>query len=571
MRRTLLILAWAAMTAAAGDLTSRYQLTLKRVLTGGPPVYSDDFVLKDAIPEHVRRFTEYSGDVSGRYIGALAVAATDLGTPVPQLDRVVSKVLGLQKQDGYWGDPFHWTKPEPNDMALVWGNGRLLIGLLEYYRYKPKPEVLTSARRAAEFLLRIAPVMNADETRSAFEKGQFASGYICWTQNIEAFAELYRLTRDPRYRDMAEQIATRTGRGPASHAHGFLTSLRGIAELYKVTGERKFLDQAEREWQAIIDSDNMFLPGTIPEAWRPNAIRTEGCAEADWVRLSLTLWQITGNRKYLETTERIVFNELAMNQFDTGDFGHRTLSADGVAGSNAARAWWCCTLHGLRCFPELLAGAFRTKSGTVFYDLPVDGRVRAEGLTVLADSSLARDASVSLRVTSAAGGKHALSIRVPQWARSIAISLNGTKLQSALQDGYQTLNRRWKAGDRVVLRYAMTTRIVRNAKSGQIALFHGPWLLGVDEGANPYYFDEPSHENRLRLQIAADNTVKLERAPATAAGPFGVPAARFRITYLPGGYPVAPSTALLRPIAEQTSTRSTRWEYWLALEEAPAK
>jgi hypothetical protein len=45
------------------------------------------------------------------------------------------------------------------------------------------------------------------------------------------------------------------------------------------------------------------------------------------------------------------------------------------------------------------------------------------------------------------------------------------------------------------------------------------------------------------------------------AAPFTVPEARFRVRYLPGGYPMLPATAILRPVAEQTSTRSLPWEF----------
>jgi len=118
----------------AGELTARYELTLDRVLRGGPPAYNDDFVLADAVPQHVRRFTEFSGDVSGRYIGALAVASQFSGKNFPELDRVVGKLLKLQKEDGHFGEPFSDGAIANRDMALLWGNGRLLIGLLEYYR-----------------------------------------------------------------------------------------------------------------------------------------------------------------------------------------------------------------------------------------------------------------------------------------------------------------------------------------------------------------------------------------------------------------------------------------------------
>src|SRR5262245_41134586 len=53
----------------------RFNLTLHRVLEGESPKYSDDFLLADVKPTAERRFTEYSGDLSGRYIGAIATAA----------------------------------------------------------------------------------------------------------------------------------------------------------------------------------------------------------------------------------------------------------------------------------------------------------------------------------------------------------------------------------------------------------------------------------------------------------------------------------------------------------------
>jgi hypothetical protein len=33
------------------------------------------------------------------------------------------------------------------------------------------------------------------------------------------------------------------------------------------------------------------------------------------------------------------------------------------------------------------------------------------------------------------------------------------------------------------------------------------------------------------------------------------------VSYLPGGYPMLPASAILRPVAEQTSTRSLPWEF----------
>jgi DUF1680 family protein len=149
-------------------------------------------VVADAVPRHIRRFTEFSGDVSGRYIGALACASLDRGETYEELGPVVQEVIRHQKPEGYFGGAFAVNGIRKEDMAVLWGNGRLLIGLLEYYRLRQDPSCLASARRLGAFLIKIAGEMNSDRVRKQFEDGSFAMGYICWTQMIEGLAELRR-------------------------------------------------------------------------------------------------------------------------------------------------------------------------------------------------------------------------------------------------------------------------------------------------------------------------------------------------------------------------------------------
>src|SRR3954454_17151705 len=120
-------------------------------------------------------------------------------------------------------------------MALLWGNGRLLVGLLEYNRYRPSKPVLDASRRIGDFLVRVSPLMLSKQIRDAFGAQHFASSYICWTQQTEGLALLYRVTKDQGYRELAEGIAAVIERRPGDHVHGYLTSLPGVIGLYPVT------------------------------------------------------------------------------------------------------------------------------------------------------------------------------------------------------------------------------------------------------------------------------------------------------------------------------------------------
>jgi DUF1680 family protein len=557
--------------AFAGDFTSRYELTLRRVVNGGPPAYSDALILRDVTAEPGRRFTEYSGDVSGRFIGALAMAALDRREAYDVLDRIVLETVSLQKPDGHFGATLPRDRISHEFMAMLWGNGRMLIGLMEYHRYRPNPRILEAARQLGDYLVAIAPMMNTQETETKVREG-FAAGYICWTHNIEGLVELHRITKDGRYLTLADQIAERTSRFPGQHSHGFLSSVRGILDLYDVTGRQSHLAKAEREWRGVVDSGNRLVQGAIPEAFHPKMERTEGCSEADWLRLSLALWRVTGKGVYLAEAERTLFNEFSMNQFSSGDFGHRPISSTGIRvgagkeGSGSARAWWCCTLHGLRCFPDVARSVFRASAAGIHYDLPIDGAMNQDALSLRAESQLGKDGTVAITVTSAAGKSADLLIRRPDWSSGIDLRVNGVNISPLAENGYLRISRTWKTGDVLAVNYKMQTRTERGEK-GRSAVFHGPWLLAADDEASPFFWDEPHQQNVVRLPAAASGgNIALVRAPSLPAQAFAVPEARFSVEYLPGGYPMIPSRAVLRPVAEQTGTRSLNWEFWFRLQ-----
>ena len=540
-------------------LLHRYQVTLNRVLDGVAPAFTQEFLLADVKPVAERRFTEYSGDSSGRYIGALATAARVYGNPFPKLDLLVQKVIVLQKPDGYFGSNFHYDKPTDNDLALLWGNGRLLVGLLEYYRYKQSPEVLASCKRLGEFLLRIAPLMLSKEIREEFGAAHFASSYICWTQQTEGLANLYAITHDDRYKSLTEQIAAVIERRPGDHVHGYLTSLRGVMDLYSATSDKSLLQQCETAWQDVAQSQDLLVTGGVPEGWSPNKHRTEGCGEVDWLRLTLMLWHATSNPKYLEMAERTLFNELALNQFSTGDFGHRVLTETGISGDGAARAWWCCTLHGLRYFPDAQSSAFHGEGGTLSYDIPIDshihnGTVANATLSAVASSSLARDGSVRITIKRSGDAVESLRIRKPAWAESLTIRLNGSAVDSPTDSGYAEIERRWRPGDIVTVHYAMSLKTTTGDKN-RSAFTYGPWLLGASAVDDPFYFNDLTLENKLN--VADDHATTALLNPNR---PFTVPIAAKTIRYTPAEFPNQKLTVTLRAVAEQTGMPTTAWE-----------
>lgn len=530
----------------------RYQLTFERVLSGENPAYTPEFLMEDLRGTPGRRFTNFSGDLSGRWIGALAASASAFNEQIPALHSFVENALPLQHPEGYFGASFNVAHPSDDDMALLWGNGRLLVGLMEYYAVRRDDRVMKAARGLGDFLVRIGPEFNSKKMADAFNAAHFASSYICWTQQTEGLAALYAATGDARYRDLCADIASRMERRAGDHVHGYLCSVRGMLDLYFATGNRTWLERTVAAWKDVANSGDLLITGGVPEAWSPKKRRTEGCAECDWLRLNLALHRATGDAVYLDAAEDVLFNDFSMNQFCTGDFGHAVLDEYGAPGAVQVRAWWCCTLHGLRAFSDVQRSAFRVRGREIAFDLPVDGSVKTDAIWLESQSFLATEGRIVVKVHRASGAP-ALTVRKPVWAESVTLSRNGRPLDGLRADGLGD-------GDEVEAIYGMKLR-VGSADSvltsgGRSALHYGPWLLGATTAVQPEYFNELHPENVLLMETARPSA---SRSKVQGESRFTAPGAAIMVGFVPAEYPEQKGQVELRAVAEQTANEPARW------------
>ena len=95
------------------------------------PLDTTDFILADLSQKIQRRYIDYSGDISGRWIGAATFLASIYPQPFAAFPAIMQAIPSYQQPDGHFG--VDQTLPQishDRDMAILWGNGRLLIGSL---------------------------------------------------------------------------------------------------------------------------------------------------------------------------------------------------------------------------------------------------------------------------------------------------------------------------------------------------------------------------------------------------------------------------------------------------------
>ena len=208
MRELILLLLLPLITGAqvsipTYELDHRIELSINRLTDpDARPAFTPEFLLADVAlnPEDPRRFYNFSGDLSGRYIEVMSLLS-DEQQAAANLGQLVADVIAEQKDDGRFGDPnLTYTAEEigGEHMALLWGNGRLLVGLMTYYEQTGDEATLEAAKRLGDFFIGLSAQSRSPEIAKRLE-GFGAKGIICFTQYIEGLAMLARSTNDEQY------------------------------------------------------------------------------------------------------------------------------------------------------------------------------------------------------------------------------------------------------------------------------------------------------------------------------------------------------------------------------------
>ena len=307
-----------------------------------------------------------TGDLSGRLLESLSCSDGVDGKSDPRLSDLFERILKQRRPSGlfgrYAGTPKN-GRPEDNPLS---GADRLFCGLIRYYERTGDCRAIESAEGVAKRLLSLK---DSWHRRVKASGGKFIAAWV-----TEPMARLYAITKDQRYLDFCKMFHEHLGTcATGSHAHGFMSTLRGLQIAAMVTGDITWNKKPEENRQLIIDKHLETPDGCTPEAfpWSP---ANEGCSIADWLMLNLNAGLISNEDSAYEKAERILWNALALNQWINGGFGHRALTENGYGMARFEEAWWCCVHHATMAISELARHVVTFKDNTVRVNFLMPGK-----------------------------------------------------------------------------------------------------------------------------------------------------------------------------------------------------
>ena len=445
----------------------------------------------------------------------------------------IDRMLASQEPNGYIGNyPDELRCGEGWD---VWGMKYTLMGLIHYYDSvrneaekrggggQRPDQVLSAAKRLCDYVIaELGP--GGRRGRELWQTGNwsgFASSSI-----LEPVMWLYKRTKEQKYLDFATylvkgmtepemgprlldlalkgvSVADRNGYGNKAETHGgyvmkhnrwkayeMMSCYQGLVEYYEVTGRKELLDAAIATANDIIREEINLAGGcACSEAWfhgtrkqhLPYVHLQETCVTTTWMRFCEKLLARTGDPKWADELEKTFYNAyLGAMKADGAEFEAYT-PLSGVRGHGMHHCYMhtdCCTSNGPRGFLCFLKEFFRREGDTATFNFYGSALVKGFDMYSLYPRG------DFVRIVSHTTGPLKLRLRIPGWkgGEKTEVKVNGKALEGVRGGSYFTIDRTWRLGDIVEVRFSMP--VVAHTLAHNVAFTRGPLLLARDSRFN---------------------------------------------------------------------------------------
>lgn len=476
------------------------------------------------------------------------------------IDGVIDKIAAAQQPDGYLYTFYtvnktldlRWSKEK--DMHETYCAGHLIEGAIAYYQATGKRKLLDVAIRVADHI----------DTVFGPDKKHDVPGH----EEIElALIKLWRATGKDKYLKLAEFFIAERGhdckrqlygeycqdnvpidqqREITGHAVRAMYLYSAVADIAAITHDPKYIATLDAIWNDVTQR-KMYLTGGIgPSAKNegftvaydlPNeSAYCETCASIGMAFWNQRMALLHGDSKYADIVERVWYNGALSGVSIDGDkfFYVNPLES---AGKHHRQPWFgcaCCPVNVVRFLPTIGGYLYAHDDNRILVNQYAGSRAHMNlgdnEVSLKQETKYPWDGAVKMTVEPKKNAKFTVALRIPDWsvdapknslyyfqdkAQPVTISVNGKVTKTKVENGYATINRKWKSGDVVELNLPMPIRRVKAsdkvaADRGRIALQRGPLV---------YCFEANDNDTIARnLTLLPDEKFNVEFRPSMMHG-----------------------------------------------------
>ena len=538
-----------------------------------------------------------------------AVTATYAVTHDPQLEQILDQSITAigraQRDDGYIHTPVLIGQRNGDANAKpfqdrhnfeMYNMGHLITAACLHYRVTGRDDFLAIAKKTADFLHDTYHDPTADLARNS----------VC-PSHYMAMVELYRTTRDPRHLELAQTFLNMRNliqeggddnqdripfvdqREAVGHAVRANYLYAGAADLFAEQGDPQLWAPLEAIWDNLVH-EKMYITGACgalydgasPDGSEDQAHITrthqaygrnyqlpnvtshnETCAAIGNVLWNWRMFLVTGEARFMDVVELALYNAVLSGiGLDGKDYFYINPMRQ-VEPLPTELRWprtrvpymtsYCCPPNVLRIIAEASGMAYSKSDDAIWINLyggsTISTKLDERPLVMTQETKYPWDGRVRITMDKCPDAEFALMLRIPGWAESAKILVNGSPANGkAAPATYAEIRRHWKSGDTVELLLPMPARLIEanplvEETRGQVAIQRGPIV---------YCLESPDLPQGVRVQdvIVPIDTKLTPRYDADLLG--GVEVVEANVLARPSG---DWSAKLYRPVEPATVKR----------------
>ncbi len=463
---------------------------------------------------------------------------------VQYIDSVLDVIASAQEPDGYlytsrtqnpqhpheWAGDKRWSKEEDLSHEL-YNLGHMVEGAIAHYQATGSRKFLDIAIRYADCVCR---EVGPNQGQACVVPGHQIAEM--------ALAKLYLVTGEKKYLDEAKFFLDYRGKTTITHdysqahkpvieqdeavGHAVRAAYMyaGMADVAALTGDKDYIKAIDAIWDNIV-SKKLYITGGIGatsngEAFGKNyelpnmSAYCETCAAIGNVYVNYRLFLLHGDSKYYDVLERTLYNGLisGVSLEGNGFFYPNPLES---MGQHQRQPWFgcaCCPSNICRFIPSLPGYIYAVKDKNVYVNLFLSNKsnltVGGKKVALSQTTEYPWNGDITVNVNQNAAGQFAMKIRIPGWVRNqvvpsnlyqytdgkrlgYTVTVNGSVVGAISADGYYTIDRRWKKGDKVQIHFDMEPRTVRannkvEADRGMVSIERGPIVYCAEHPDNSF-------------------------------------------------------------------------------------
>jgi DUF1680 family protein len=451
-------------------------------------------------------------------------------------DESIRAIGRAQRSDGYIhtpvlirqrnGDPEARPFQDRHNFEM-YNMGHLITAACVHHRVTGHDDFLRIARKTADFLCETFGDPTPDLARNS----------VC-PSHYMAMVELYRTTQEPKYLDLAQQFLdmrnfVRDGgddnqdrvpfldqREAVGHAVRANYLYAGAADLLIETGDEKLRTPLDAIWNNVTHK-KMYITGgcgalydgaspdgsedqsqisRVHQAYGRNyqlpniTAHNETCAAVGNVLWNWRMFVASGHARYVDVMELALYNAVlagisldGTNYFYTNPLRQLDPLPTKLRWPRTRVPYltsYCCPPNVLRTIAEVNGFAYSTSKDAVWVNLYGSNKLATkwvdEPLVVTQTTQYPWDGRIKIRIEQCPTKEFALKLRIPGWAESAAIRVNGSPaVTKPAPCSYAAVRRLWTQGDIVELEFPMPAQIIEanplvEETRNQVAIQRGP-------------------------------------------------------------------------------------------------